>query len=339
MRLFSGLSADAVWRQAAEVLLQDPDVTRQPSRTGLTREVLPATLVISDPCSRWIVSRRPALNPAFALVEVLWILGGRRDAPFLNFWNRALPTYSGNTETYHGAYGFRLRHHFEVDQLELVYQVLLHNPDSRQVALQMWDPRVDLPDQQGQPRAADIPCNVLALPKLRAGKLTWLQVLRSNDVFRGMPYNFIQFTCLQEILAGWLGANLGTYTHVSDSLHLYERDVPMLEVDNTAAAPNTDSLALCNKEFWEVHTELCRRLDEIILRRGSQSSLQATFDQHGLPKAYENLARVVVADVARRQGRFGEAQEFMDDCTNPALKQVWQGWWQRTASLTDHTLE
>ena len=35
--------------------------------------------------------------------------------------------------------------------------------------------------------------------KVRQGKLEWSQIMRSNDVLLGMPYNFIQFTGLQEI--------------------------------------------------------------------------------------------------------------------------------------------
>ena len=53
--------------------------------------------------------------------------------------------------------------------------------------------------------------------------------MRSNDIFRGLPYNFVQFTSMQEILAGWLKINVGSYNHVSDSLHIYERDLKEME--------------------------------------------------------------------------------------------------------------
>lgn len=47
--------------------------------------------------------------------------------------------------------------------------------------------------------------------------------MRSNDVHRGLPYNVVQFTTLQEVMAGWLGLEVGGYHHWSDSLHLYRR--------------------------------------------------------------------------------------------------------------------
>jgi hypothetical protein len=40
------------------------------------------------------------------------------------------------------------------------------------------------------------PAVVAAFPKIRNGRLEWMQVIRSNDIFRGMPYNFVQFTSI-----------------------------------------------------------------------------------------------------------------------------------------------
>ena len=48
--------------------------------------------------------------------------------------------------------------------------------------------------------------------------------MRSNDLWMGFPYDVFQFTCLQTLLAMELDVELGTYTHVAGSLHLYERD-------------------------------------------------------------------------------------------------------------------
>ena len=55
--------------------------------------------------------------------------------------------------------------------------------------------------------------------------------MRSNDVLLGTPYNFVQYTSLQEILAGWLDIGVGSYNHYSDSLHLYERDIKKIGIN------------------------------------------------------------------------------------------------------------
>lgn len=114
---FSGKSADIVWRKAAKYFVEDRDTITQPSRAGTTQELLHASFAIEDLRQRWIVSRAPSINPAFALAEVVWIINGSQDAEILNHWNPLLPQFAGNTEKYHGAYGFRLRKHFGVVSL------------------------------------------------------------------------------------------------------------------------------------------------------------------------------------------------------------------------------
>jgi thymidylate synthase len=236
-------TADQVWRAAASELNGECVARAQHGRGGITQELLHVVFTIRDSRQRWVVSRYPAINPAFAIAEVVWILNGRNDAAFLNHWNPRLPQYAGDVDCYHAAYGFRLRKEFGFDQLARAYNALSNNPDTRQVVLQIWNPQIDFPDESGQPVSADIPCNVCALPKIRDNKLEWLQIMRSNDLPRGLPYNFVQFTCLQEIMAGWLGVGVGTYCHVSDSLHVYEKDVPDLQAFSPVEeAPSTDSL-------------------------------------------------------------------------------------------------
>src|ERR1051326_5763691 len=245
-RVFSGQNADEIWQAASSALRSDSATTRQPSRNGPTREILHAAFSLSDPTQRWVFSRNPPMNIAFAVAEVVWIMAGRNDAQFLNYFNRQLPKYAGFEPRYHGAYGHRLRlHHDGLDQLDRAYNIFLNNPDSRQVVLQIWDSRLDLPGADGVPVAADIPCNIVAMLKVRDNALEWTQIMRSNDLHRGLPYNLVQFTTLHEVLAGWLGLRLGSYNHLSDSLHIYEEDVTTVSgaLGECRALPNTDSLA------------------------------------------------------------------------------------------------
>jgi thymidylate synthase len=125
IKTFEANTADDLWRQAAEALLQGDDFLCQASRSGPIREYLHCSLHLTNPRQRWILSRQPALNPAFAIAEVIWILQGRNDAAFPNYWNPKLPEFAGYGDTYHGAYGHRLRSNFGFDQIERAYQALL----------------------------------------------------------------------------------------------------------------------------------------------------------------------------------------------------------------------
>jgi len=256
INVFEGETADELWLRAAEALVIGSDYLRQPSRLGNIRELLHCSLHLKNPRQRWILSRQPSINPAFAIAEVVWILQGRNDSAFLNYWNPILPKHSGYGETYYGAYGHRLRSNLGFDQIEAAYQALAADPGSRQVVLQIWDGRKDMPNLDGSPRDSDIPCNVVAMLKVREGKLELLQIMRSNDIFRGTPHNIIQFTCLQEIIAGWLGLEVGSFVLVADSLHMYEHDSEEFYIsESTSSVINTESLSLPKKNLIKCYSQ------------------------------------------------------------------------------------
>lgn len=331
IQVFDGHTADEIWRLAANGLIHSQAGRQQGSRLGPIREYLHCSLHLSDPRQRWVLSRRPAMNPAFAIAELIWILLGRNDAGFVNYWNPALPNFAGHTEIYHGAYGYRLRNHFAIDQLERAYQALSANPDSRQVVLQIWDPQKDFPNPDGSSRDADIPCNIVSMPKIRDGKLEWLQVMRSNDLFLGTPHNFIQFTSLQEIIAGWLEVDLGSFVLVSDSLHIYEHDVDKLSIaEDAPKILNRDSLSLSKAEFDLALPLIGAVMDEFRVENLSRSRFVELIKRtEDLPHAWKNLLTVVGADVARRRSWQEEMIIASNRCANPMLSTAWNAWEQR----------
>ena len=332
-RSFEGPTADQVWQQVKEAFLASDGVLAQPSRGGTTKEILHAAIAISDPRQRWVVSRQPPLNVAFAIAEVIWIMTGRNDLAFLKAWNQRLPGYVGAGLQLHGAYGYRLRHHIGVDQLTRGYQALRSNPNTRQVVLQIWDSSVDLPQLDGAPAAQDIPCNVLSLLKVREGKLEWLQVIRSNDLFLGVPHNFIHFTCLQEVMAGWLGIECGAYHQVSDSLHMYDHDEETILV--SAPLPdlpsNTDSLALPKVASEAAFRDLSQRVDRMIAPGLQREQLKriAVWDEG--PEAYRNMLAVLASEAARRRGWPDISDGTILACTNPLYKELWRRWLTRVS--------
>ena len=335
MNLFPGTTADEVWRKAYAALTGGDSLSKfQPSLSGDTLELLHTVLEIDDPRQRWILSRKPAINPAFAIAETLWILAGHNDAAVLNYWFPRLPKFKGEGVVYSGAYGYRLRKHFRIDQIRRACDVLSANPASRQVVLQLWDSFTDFPNSDGAPQGPDVPCNVLSLLKVRDGRLEWTQIMRSNDVLRGLPYNIVQFTVLQEVIAGWLGLEVGGYRHWSDSLHLYLDDRSDFSCgEEPKVELNTDSLAIDCTLGDALIAELYRRMVELSMSEVSESQLTRLISLPEVPIGYQNLFRVLGAESARRHGRYEQAQVIMESCANPQLLQVWSAWWARTLSV------
>lgn len=321
-----GPSADAVWREAVERLRQDGAL--QESRDQPTRELLHVALTIRDPRQRLVFAR--PINPAFALAEVLWIMAGANDLDFLRFWNPRMARFADEPAPHllHGAYGYRLgsqprlstaavarlRHEGpsdepRLDQIKTAYEALRHLPSSRQVVLQIWDARHDLPAPD--PRSRDIPCNVMSHLMIRQGRLEWLQVMRSNDLVWGLPYNLVQFTTLQEIMAGWLGVDVGTYTHVSDSLHAYKRHWAALERVEPTKAPiphNTADLRIGSYADWEALW--ARLVDEAIaLTQHAEADrlLAVATELKDIPAAYSAWVAVLAAEALRQHGHDTQA--------------------------------
>jgi thymidylate synthase len=331
MRYFASQSADIVWQQAAAELIERPDYTLS-GRKGDTREILPCVLRIQDPRRRWILSRRPPYNPAFGLVEFIWLITGNNESRVLNYWYPGLPKYSDPGVKHHGAYGYRLRHEFGVDQIKRAFDVLTHAPETRQAVLQIWKPEIDMPEWNGTPVSQDIPCNVMSLLKVRDGRLHWTQIMRSNDIMRGFPHNIIQFTMLQEVMAGWLGCELGEYFHLSDSLHIYERDVEAFLVEPTASsATERTHISLSYDQASELFTSIYEDLRVVADGNRDERQLRETFAR----ESEKNRSRcdlirdvmvVIGSDAARRRGFSDLAHEFVESCTDMDLRCAAMAW-------------
>ncbi len=337
-RTFERDTADELWSDVVNVLQQaGADVHQQAGRGGATREILHVGLTLRDPRQRWAIIRRPALNPAFALAEVVWIVTGRRDARFLSYFNRKLAKFAGSAPELHGAYGYRLRQQFGVDQLEAAYDTLRNNPNSRQVVLQIWDSREDLPKKDGSPRDDDIPCNTQSYLKIRDGRLEWMQMMRSNDVFLGLPHNLVQFTALQEIMAGWLGIQVGVYHHLSDSLHIYVEDIARIAVAPMATLPAARSIALPKAESDQAFAELARIVTFIVDHENDASVLLRLADAADLPSTYRDIARVLIAEGLRRRQQVEQAAGLMSRCQDEIFRLLWSNWINRLSPRESST--
>jgi thymidylate synthase len=334
-RVFEGRTADQVWGHLANAFVEGQG-TKQSSRIGDMREILHSAMSIIDPRQRWVTSRFPPMNPAFAIAEVIWILTGRNDSRFLNYFNRQLPRFAGEGETYHGAYGHRLRNNLGIDQLDRAYQALKVKPESRQVVLQIWDSRIDLPSYLGEEASRDVPCNVASLLKVREGKLEWMQIMRSNDLYRGLPYNIVQFTTLQEVIAGWLDLELGEYNQISNSLHVYESDFESIQESRPSKyLCNEDSLAFPKNQSEKYFQELSGNIETIIDASIPIKEIVSLLHQSTLPISFRNMLSLVCAEGVRRRHGLDVIDSVLHECTNPIYRQLFDQWLLRCEGKTE----
>ncbi len=319
-----GKTANEVWKKAVDCIFEKNIL--QTGRTGEVLEVLHVFTEIENPQQKWISDRIPPMSIGFAFAELVWIINGENRADIINYWNPKLNKYAGDGEFYHGAYGKRIRSHFEFDQLEYAYLALKNTSDSRQVVIQISDCRVDFPKEQGKPANEDIPCNICSLLKLRNGKLEWTQIMRSNDVLLGMPYNFIQFTSIQEIMAGWLEVEVGTYNHYSDSLHLYQNQVSKIGSVKNSYIVNCDSLSIGKKESEELFGEIYSRMKTIALDNPSEAEVVLLSQLNCKYNAYNNIMFIIAAYALYKMGNETCSNNVVNQCSNRLYIEMWNSW-------------
>ena len=218
--MFVAENADEAFEHWWSLLTFDGAKELKDSRDGsVVDEIINAVTVIKDP-TRCIMKNKIRKMPMrYAVGELLWYLSGNNRLSAIQKFTKAWDRMSDDGEHVNSNYGYCLMHKFGFNQIEQALIQLRDNPNSRQVVLHIKEAR----DLINNP-TKDLNCTVCLQLFVREGKLYMTTYMRSNDLWMGFPYDVFQFTCLQTLLAMELDVELGTYTHVAGSLHLYERD-------------------------------------------------------------------------------------------------------------------
>ena len=197
---------------------------RADSRNGPTWEMpSPVTTVYRTPeeCVLWNGKRD--CNPFFHFFESLWMLSGRDDVAYLDQFNSKMKQYSDDGVKFHGAYGYRWRNHFALEDQFHPLVHALNDPMTRRAVLGMWDPITDLLDPpQG---AKDLPCNLSAVfsRRRKSDELDMTVFNRSNDIiFGAYGANAVHFSFLLQWVAAATDCKVGRYYQVSNNWHAYE---------------------------------------------------------------------------------------------------------------------
>jgi len=248
---------------------------KRDSRNGPTLEIMePMSVTYECPTERVMFSPERDANPFFHLFESLWMLAGRADVAFLDQYNKGMAQYSDDGISFNAPYGYRLRHSFGYDQLDLVIKKLRQNSDDRRIVLQIHDPS----DAQLRGDSKDHACNIVITPRVRYGKLDWTVFNRSNDyVFGMLGANAVHMSIIQEYVALMSGHKVGQYTQISNCVHAYinnpvwqrVKDLPLSVPDHytsggVKALPLITFPSIWNKELseWMVKPWSGRRYED-----------------------------------------------------------------------------
>lgn len=184
----------------------------------------PLTVTVLQPKIRANIDPLRNCNPFFHLMEFVWMMSGSNELEWIQQFNKGFKEYAEDDGRFWGAYGYRWRKHFGLDQVQQAVEMLRADPTNRRVVIGMWDPKVDL-----GANVRDLPCNTHIYLRIVDDELDFTVCNRSNDVIWGMTgANAVHMTMLQELMANAIGVDVGKYRVFTNNAHVYT-ELPNVE--------------------------------------------------------------------------------------------------------------
>ena len=227
--------AEEMWLELLNELVHDGSSAE--SRVGGTREKFGWSGRLINPLATAITSPARAWSPSYAAAELLWYVSGKREIDGIVAYAPSYENYA-NAGQAMGAYGHRWRlnpgfskHRNGVDEVAYWQQSQIHaavkllkdKPSTRQAVVSMWDSGDVVQAIKGEWK--DLPCTIALQFRIDGGALHAATFMRSNDAWKGFPYDVFCFTAIQRAVAASVGLPAGEYVHMVGSMHLYDKDI------------------------------------------------------------------------------------------------------------------
>lgn len=336
MRTFTFESIEESYKGLLKALLEEGEIVSP--RGQLTKEITPVSITINNPKKRVIGSKVRKLNYGFMCGELLWILNGSNDVDFIGHYNSIWKTFSDDGKTLNGAYGKRIfkwdsgnrvedgvLRNVTINQFMKAYEQLKADKYSRQATIVFFDPYLDYTQTK------DKPCTNLIRFMIRKNKLNMTTFMRSNDIWLGYPYDVFNFTVIQEILAGMLGVEVGKYTHIADSFHIYERNFEdakrVIEEDyNSIYSENRNNITISEDEYQKelnkaFEIEKLTRENQLICMHIVTEKLSLIKDEY-----LRSITGVLALYNFRKYGRSQKEMDAIKNLISNEFKLLTSGW-------------
>jgi len=217
---FEGLNGHEVYAQVAAAVLQPNHALKRTVRGYETRDLGYTSIIILNASQPILpLGTRPGIGTKLAAVEAAQLVAGISAPDVISQVAPALDRFKEDGGEFHGAYGTRVG-----DQVSHIVNKIKADEGTRQAVITLWDPVLD-----NQPGKRDFPCTIGMQFSVSAGELHLNVIMRSNDIWLGLPYDMFQFTQLQRSVARSLNLRPGWYRHTAWSMHAYESDIEKLD--------------------------------------------------------------------------------------------------------------
>lgn len=223
MIVFTGNSFAECYEASLKHLVSNGIVNN--ARGTTSKELLDVALVVEDPTKCIYSNQARGSQLKYIAAEFLWYYMGRNDVAFISKWAKFWETIQNPDGTANSAYGnliFSEKNSHDLTQYQWAIQSLMNDSNTRQAVLHFNKPQHQYFSNK------DFVCTMYANLHIRNNKLYMSVFMRSNDAVWGTPTDVAFFCSLQMQIHSHLKQfypelELGSYTHVANSYHVYDR--------------------------------------------------------------------------------------------------------------------
>ena len=235
MKVYQGKDFATVYESSLRELMSNPEFETRPRDLSI-KENLNTVLIIENPLECLYSNEFRSSQKKYISAELLWYFMGRNDAEFIadyaKFW-RSIQNSDGTVNSSYGNLLFTQKNEYGYTQYEWAISALIKDQDSRQAVMHF-----NLPKHQYNGNR-DFVCTMYGAFHIRDNKLHFTVSMRSNDVIWGLPTDLAFFATLQSQALAHLKVyypelELGSYTHIDNSFHIYEHHFEAIEKMLTA---------------------------------------------------------------------------------------------------------
>jgi len=221
-----------IYHDVLNTVRASPEYSTSP-RGQKVNEITNAVIEVSEPNYNLYVNKRRSSKEKYIAAETIWYFNGQNTTEFIskyaNMWNHIK---NDDNMTVNSCYGYQLftdkNNKSELSEWEWSFRSLLNDKDTRQAVMKINKPSHNIIGIK------DYPCTLTITFMIRDNKLNMTVHMRSNDIVLGLPTDFALFNIMHQQMYNQLKykydtLNIGKYTHIVDSLHLYERNFGLVE--------------------------------------------------------------------------------------------------------------
>ncbi len=230
MRYYAGADIAGIYEMVLDDLWNDPDFIASP-RGMEVREIRDCSMEIEDPMKNIYTNKFRSSQLKYIAAEILWYFSGTNNPTYIENYASMWKNLHNDDGTVNSSYGNLIfseynKHGFT--QYDWVIQSLTKDKDSRQAFMHFNKP------EHQYLKNKDQVCTLQSLFHIRENKLYMTLTMRSNDVIYGFMTDWAFFSVLHYhtylTLKDWYpDLEMGSYTHISHSMHVYERHYDMIK--------------------------------------------------------------------------------------------------------------